>query len=169
MSIILRLRDGKLLIPKEYYKRYLEFDWFFSKMIEFDAMDKDDEYTLWEDKNAILSIFDSLKFSKLVLHDGVSIDYLEHLCNMWLVPEWIKSALQDRKNKIEDEKYYYNSEDNKIYQCVVCDIGFKLIDNKCDSCKKHRLSVGSNGRYYCCGASQTEPNNFCVVGYHVPK
>lgn len=57
MSIVLRLRDGKLIIPKEYYKHYLEFDWFFSKMVEFD----DD--TLWEDKNAILSIFDYLKFS----------------------------------------------------------------------------------------------------------
>ena len=56
MSIVLRLRDGKLIIPKEYYKHYLEFDWFFSKMVEFDD-------TLWEDKNAILSIFDYLKFS----------------------------------------------------------------------------------------------------------
>ena len=103
MSIVLTLRDGKLMIPKEYYKRYLELDWFFSKMIEFDSMDNDNEYTLWEDKNAILSIFDSLKFSKLVVHDGVSIDYLENLCDMWLVPDWIKSALQDRKREMEEE------------------------------------------------------------------
>ena len=93
MSIILRLRDGNLIIPKEYYTRYLDFDWFFSKMIEFDSIDTDNTYTLWEDKNAILSIFDSLKFSKLVVHEGVSTEYLENLCDMWLVPKWIKIAL----------------------------------------------------------------------------
>ena len=169
MSIVLTLRDGKLMIPKEYYKRYLELDWFFSKMIEFDSMDNNNEYTLWEDKNAILSIFDSLKFSKLVVHEGVSIEYLENLCDMWLVPEWIKSALQDRKNKIEEEKYDYESEGNKIYQCKNCGCGFKLRENKSDSCKKHPLGYGQNGRYYCCGVSNTVHNSWCLVGYHVPK
>ena len=170
MSIVLRLRDGKLIIPKEYYKHYLEFDWFFSKMVEFDSMDRDDDYTLWEDKNAILSIFDSLKFSKLVLHDGVSIDYLENLCDMWLAPDWIKVALQERRVKIEDAKYDNVSEHNKIFQCKNCEIGFKLRENKIDSCKKHRLPVMTqNNRYYCCGALHNQPNTFCVVGYHIPN
>lgn len=168
MSVILRLRDGNLIIPKEYYKRYLEFDWFFSKMISFDLMNEDSEYTLWEDKNAILSIFDSLKFSKLVVHDGVSLDYLENLCDMWLAPEWIKIALHNRKHIIEQEKYDNNSENNKIYQCKNCGMGFKLRENKNDSCKRHRLGVNVNNRYYCCGALQTEPSNFCCIGYHVP-
>jgi hypothetical protein len=167
MSIILRLRDGNLIIPKEYYTRYLDFDWFFSKMIEFDSIDTDNTYTLWEDKNAILSIFDSLKFSKLVVHEGVSNEYLENLCDMWLVPKWIKIALNDRRVKLENEKYDYLSEQNKVYQCKNCFVGFKLRENKIDSCKRHMGERLINNRRLCCGSLFTEPNAYCVIGYHV--
>ena len=169
MSIILNLRDGKLIIPKDYYKRYLEFEWFFSKMIEFKKNDNDDdEYTLWEDKNALLSIFDSLKYSKLVVHKDVSLEYLISLCDMWVVPDWITKSVLDRKRK-ESEMYDSTKEHNKIYMCTNCKVGFKLHENENDSCKFHSMSVClSNGRYYCCGTSMQSVRTFCRVGYHVP-
>ena len=62
-----------------------------------------------------------------------------------------------------------NGKRNKIYQCKNCGCGFKSRENKSDSCKKHPLGYGQNGRYYCCGASNTVHNSWCLVGYHIPK
>lgn len=170
MSIILNLRDGKLVIPKDYYSKYLDFDWFFSKMIEFNNDAGDEEYTLWEDKNALLSIFDSLKFSKLVVHQDVSLDYLISLCDMWIVPEWIKEELQKKYKEEENKKRDYNSSINKIYECKNCHTGFKLHENKNNSCNFHNMGINlTNSRYYCCGTSQTSVRTYCRTGFHIPK
>lgn len=170
MSIILNLRDGKLVIPKDYYSKYLDFDWFFSKMIQFEKDSGDTEYTLWEDKNALLSIFDSLKFSKLVIHKDVSLDYLSSLCDMWIVPDWIKEDLEKRRIQQECENIDYNNDYNKIYKCKNCYVGFKLHENKSDSCQFHNMGINRvNGRYLCCGTSSMTPRVFCKIGYHIPK
>ena len=168
MSIILNLRDGKLVIPKDYYSKYLDFDWFFSKMIEFENDSCNNEYTLWEDKNALLSIFDSLKFSKLVIHQDVSLEYLSSLCEMWIVPEWIKQGLEEKRKQQEEERKHNNNHYNKIYMCKNCGVGFKINENKNDSCNFHNLGIRSeNSRYYCCGSLHTTENTFCRIGYHI--
>jgi hypothetical protein len=170
MTIKLTLRDGIIIIPKDYYSKYLSFDWFFSKMIENEKDNNGDEYTLWEEKNAILSIFDSLKFSKLIIHRDVSLEYLSSLCEMWLVPVWIKDALKDRQEFQDRKNDDYESKINKIYECKNCNVGFKLYENKNDSCKFHKgilLRDNNQKRYSCCGSVFSAKESQCIIGYHI--
>ncbi len=124
MSIILNLRDGNLIIPKKYYETYLNIDWFLSGLINFsESNDEHNTYTLWEDKAAILSLFDSIKFNKLTIHKDVSLDYLEHLAAMWCAPTWIIEAIKERKlNTIDDN----NDINNYVFKCVNFSVGFKI-------------------------------------------
>ena len=102
MSFILELRDGKIILPEEYFKRYLNVDWFLSGLYNFPNQYKEDEpdhkiFTLWESKNVILTLIDSLKFQKLTLHNDVSLEYLNNLANMWCAPEWLIKEIEEYK------------------------------------------------------------------------
>ena len=68
MSLTFNLRDGKISIAKDYFDRYLNFDWFIAGLVRFDK-DNDSEhntYELWEDKLVVLSIFDSRLVTRLI-------------------------------------------------------------------------------------------------------
>ena len=167
MSLTLNLRNGKVFIPKDYYDRYLSnIDWFFSGLIN--NTNDDEPIILWEDKEVVLTIFDSLKFNKLTLHENVSLEYLENICNMWCVPEWLLDAIALRKQNIEICK-----KDSKlnsyIFECKNCGVGFKLSDNTNKSCNTHNYSMISlnGGIFPCCGRSKDDEP--CLVGYHIPK
>ena len=170
MSIILNLRDGNLIIPKKYYETYLNIDWFLSGLINFsESNDEHNTYTLWEDKAAILSLFDSIKFNKLTIHKDVSLDYIEHLADMWCAPTWIIDAIKERKlNTIDDNIDLNNNNNdinNSVFKCVNCSVGFKINENTKTSCKHHnRRFNNSTNTYDCCGrVNNDEP---CIIGYH---
>ena len=82
MSIIIEAWDGKIIIPKPYFERYLDIGWFFSGLVKFpfntdnNGDEENNVFTLWESKDAILSLFDSIKFNKLTIHNNISLDYL---------------------------------------------------------------------------------------------
>ena len=164
MSIILNLRDGPLIIPKKYYETYLNIDWFLSGLINFS---EDDTYTLWEDKSAVLSLFDTIKFNKLTIHKDVSLDYLEHLADMWCVPQWIIDAIKERKIDVVNEINENNeiNINNHIFKCINCSAGYKIKENTKIACKHHnRLFNHAAKTYDCCGKNiNDEP---CVIGYH---
>ncbi len=163
MSIILNLRDGPLIIPKKYYETYLNIDWFLSGLINFS---EDDTYTLWEDKGVVLSLFDTIKFQKLTIHKDVSLDYIEHLADMWCAPQWIIDAIKERKIDVVNEINYPNNDiNNHIFKCINCSAGYKIKENTKTACKHHnRLFNHSTNMYYCCSRNiDDEP---CVIGYH---
>ena len=167
MSIILNLRDGNLIIPKKYYETYLNIDWFLSGLINF-SESNENIYTLWEDKASVLSLFDSIKFNKLTVHKDVSLDYLEHLSDMWCAPQWIIESIKERKinNKdINNNDINNNDINNHVFNCINCSTGYKIKENTNTSCKYHSNSFNSNSnKYNCCGR---EPNDEpCIIGFH---
>ena len=169
MSIILNLRDGPLIIPKKYYESYLNIDWFLSGLINFsESNDENNTYTLWEDKDVVLSLFDSLKFQKLTIHKDVSLDYLENLADMWCAPQWIIEAIKERKieynelKELESNTYNIN---NHVFKCINCSSGYKIKENTNTSCNYHNNTFNLNsGNYNCCGRDNNEEK--CVTGYH---
>ena len=167
MSIILNLRDGKLIIPKKYYESYLNIDWFLSGLINFSEYNDDNEhiYTLWEDKSVVLSLFDSLKFQKLTIHKDVSLDYLENLADMWCAPQWITESIKERKletKELESKTYDIN---NHVFKCINCSVGYKIKENTNTSCNFHNNSFNSNsGNYICCQRGHNDEP--CIIGYH---
>ena len=175
MSFILELRDGKIILPEEYFKRYLDVDWFISSLYNFPNQSNEDNpdhkiFTLWESKNEVLTLIDSLKFQKLTLHNNISLDYLNNLANMWCAPKWLIDEIEESiKIKKEIESLSNQEElDNHIFRCKICGIGFKLKDNKENSCKSHKGLFNLNAnRYMCCG-NNNSIDNACQVGYHIP-
>ena len=166
MSIILKCRDGEIKIEQDYYDKYLDFDWYLSIMMKYPnntdnkGTDQDKIFNIFESKNALLSILDSLKFKRFVEHPDISLDYLEALCEMWCVPDWLKKEISDRRNDI----YILQ---NKIYKCKNCHVGFKLSENKQNSCNTHNYHFNlSHNVFQCCGKS--DPNDGCIKGYHIP-
>ena len=166
MSLVFKLRDGKLIVPLEYYERYLNIDWFISSLVNFENLkDKDEEVTLWEDKNALLSLFDSIKFSKLTIHGDISLDYLLNLCDMWCAPKWISEDIKKRITENKNSKLENSLIDNYIFRCRNCKAGFKIKDNTNNSCNTHIYTgLNDNNKFHCCGLGIGE--GYCVVGYH---
>ena len=177
MSFILELRDGKIILPEEYFKRYLDVDWFLSGLYNFPNQSKEDEpdhkiFTLWESKNVVLTLIDSLKFQKLTLHNDVSLEYLNNLANMWCAPEWLIKEIEEYKKENDKKKLYTivgeKELDNCIFKCKICYVGFKLNYNNEDSCKRHRGAFNQNSNKFTCCGEVNSVNNFCQVGYHIP-
>jgi len=189
--IIIKLRDGTINIPYKYFEKYLDIDWFFSNLIKYSFNDdtnggmgdgiegiegKDDiKYTIieiFESKNAVLSIFDSLRFNKLVIHNYVSLDYLYSLVDYWCGPEWIKEEIE--KRRINEEYKEVNKKtdmiitlENYIFKCINCYNGFKLSENNRDSCKRHLTHISHTTMIHsCCGGGIDSDK--CLIGYHIP-
>lgn len=179
MSIIIQARDGKIIIPKTYFERYLDIGWFFSGLVKFpfnvdnNGDEENNSFTLWESKDAILSLFDSIKFNKLTIHNNISLDYLYHLADMWCSPEWLINDLKNEKEK-KEKKILLNDSisekiNNYIFECKICNSGFKLSENTSSSCKFHSGNFVINGNIFMCCGRDNSIGNTCSQGYHIPK
>ena len=187
--IVIKLRDGTINIPYKYFEKYLDIDWFFSNLIKYsfnggshgnDGIEgiekkndiKDTIIEIFESKNAVLSIFDSLRFNKLVVHSDVSLDYLYSLVDYWCGPEWIKEEIE--KRRINEEYKEVNKKtdmiitlENYIFKCINCYGGFKLSENYLDSCKRHSTHISHTTMIHsCCGGGIDSDK--CLLGYHIP-
>ena len=72
VTFILELRDGRIIIPKHYYEKYLDIGWFFSGLVNFpyntdnkgdDELLKDVNQRLKIQKEIILNISKSFEES----------------------------------------------------------------------------------------------------------
>ena len=166
--------DKKIIIPKEELIRICDQDWFLKTIIEADYLKKDDEnYTIWEDFDVVMSILETLRYNSLIVLRNVSLDYLLKLSEKWCVPQWVLSEISNRieienLNKIRKKSYKMKFiEDNLLFTCKICGTGFKLGENTKTSCKSHKSSYSSiSQKFDCCG--QDENGSCCVEGYHVP-
>ena len=187
--IVIKLRDGTINIPYKYFEKYLNIDWFFSNLIKYsfkedtnsidgndgnDGKDdiKDTIIEIFESKNAVLSIFDSLRFNKLIIHSDVSLDYLYSLVDYWCGPEWIKEEIEKRRINEEYKEVNKKTEltitlENYIFKCINCYGGFKLLENNPDSCKRHSTNISHTTMIHsCCGGGIDSDK--CILGYHIP-
>jgi hypothetical protein len=175
MSIKLECRDGTVNIPKKYYEDYLSGDWYFGIIVRnnnYSNLDTENmTIEIWENKAAVLSLFDSLKFIKLTVHDGVSLDYLEKLADMWCAPTWLIDNIK-RAQIVETKSKSITTDKLNIlthtFKCINCSAGYREIDNMETACHHHnRLFNPNSGTYNCCNrTSDEEP---CITGFHVTQ
>ena len=129
-------------------------------------------FTLWESKDAILSLFDSIKFNKLTIHNNISLDYLNHLADMWCSPEWLKNdlklALEKKNKKLEINDTINNKLNDYIFMCQICNSGFKLSENTNSSCKFHKGHFIVNANIFMCCGRDNSIERKCSIGYHIP-
>ena len=181
MLYVFKCRDGEVIIPKKQFETFLNIEWFITNLIKYsEETDKDSHkiIELYESKNAVLTLFDSIRFNKLILHDE-SIDYIISLADYWCSPKWLITELElvkenktNNKNTFIDS--YLNPNKNQdlnseaIVACKFCHIGFKLKENSNTSCKRHIYNLSSiTLKFPCCGRGSTEES--CSIGYHIPN
>ena len=167
MIIELELRDGTIKIPKKEFDDIFDFTWFLGNLTKYDQNQDThiQKYCLWESKNVVLSLLDSLRYNKLITYN-TDLDYLYALADKWCVPEWLKTEilLNMKKNK----NTFTDLTKDMPMVCVNCGTGFKLSENHSDSCKTHRYSLSTvNLRFSCCGKQADAEDNYCITGYHV--
>ena len=169
--------DKKICLPKRELVTLSNQEWFLSVLAESEYIEKKDEnYIIYEDYNTVLSIIESLRYNSLICLEGVSLDLLLRLCEKWCCPEWLCDAVNEKIERNEKHKLEYLKSNpiyqylyhEKIFTCHGCRVGFKLSENKKDSCKKHKYSMDAiASRFSCCG--ETEKGTHCLVGYHIPN
>ena len=184
--IILELRDGNIVLSEEEFKHSFDFEWFIGKLVTLDFNitnpDYENKFILWESKDAVLSILDSIRYNKLIVHNNCNLDYLEALIDKWCLPEWMRSDISKLNKEQNTKSFDSNNKQtitlktlgrNFILRCVNCHSGFNYFDNKETSCKSHK-SMFSNNHFACCGLNPDHPNDYtkkfidgCIQGYHV--
>ena len=136
-------------------------DWFLSIIVGNDFWKEDtNKIEINEDKNTVMSIIETMRHNSLIVLKDVSLDYMLALAEKWCIPEIFIGYI---KNEIAKPKKF-NPQDNVVFLCTQCKIGFKMSENKADSCKSHATYI-SNGSYICCGRPSDGPP--CRIGYHV--
>ena len=170
--IKINCRDKSFHIPKNELLSFCEEDWFLSIMVGADYLENDNNtYDIWEDYKSVISIIETLRYQKLIILEGVNIDYFKSLCEKWCLPEWVLQEIDNEKiyrNKVfsKNDKIEY-IKNNYIFKCKNCQIGFKMVENTRHSCKRHVNSRDQvQNLFTCCG--KVEPGSYCAEGYHIP-
>lgn len=170
--IKIQCRDKSFHIPKNELLSFCEEDWFLSIMIGAEYLENDNNtYEIWEDYKSVISIIETLRYQKLIILEGVNIDYFKSLSEKWCLPDWVLKDIDNEKifrNKIftKNDKLEY-IKNNYIFSCSNCKIGFKMTENTNKSCKRHLYGRDNIQQLFtCCG--QAEPLSHCIEGYHIP-
>ena len=160
--------------------RSYQQDWFLETvlthpMIKPDNPIKPNKIEIPEDKNTAMSIIETLRYNRLIVLPGVSLDYMYALADKWCLPEDIVNLIRERIDKnihvnkiklgVYDEEPDFDLIDYIPLKCESCKVGFKMSENKPDSCNCHPGHfIVSDGVYSCCGLpAGSEP---CSKGYH---
>jgi hypothetical protein len=161
--IKIKFRNELVHILKEEIESLSSNDWFLTNLIKYPT--ESGVYEIWEDKNTVMSIFDSLKHNSLIIYPGVSLDYLLILCDKWIVPDELIEQIQKKKEEEiqqkEKSKLLGFLEDFPL-QCNKCNKGYKLNENKSNSCKIHTDKYCIINKYYIC----CRGINPCSESYH---
>jgi len=164
----LNCRGQVIEIPEYEIEIFKLKDNFLSNLLSFDPNDINKEIYIWEDKNVVLSIIDSIRLNKTIIHKDVNEDYYYGLCNKWNVllqkKDIVPDVHPDLKDRIKSLNHFYQTIFNSdgVKQCNNCHSGFKENENHSQACKTHRWAKIIDGIYECCNSS--EP---CKIGYHI--
>ena len=189
--VVLVFNDGELIFNKEQYSQFFDTDNFLSLMVKYpnfsdnnvlyDNKNKYEKYFKDKNKNIVRTLIDSIRFNKLILYDNVNLYYVLNLGKMWGISDNILNLIQEKIDKKEHLEFNNIKEDDTIYQCKICSVGFKQGENHNKACISHKNGYSNIGepRWYCCGKpliNYTEYNNSnkyifdgCIIGYHIKK
>jgi hypothetical protein len=160
-------RDGEITIPKQEFDNIIYKDWFINKVFEYDNIDT---FNIWEDKQIVLTILDSVRYNKLIFNDNINLNYLLVLAEKWCVP-----------TNIIDEINYKIKQTNiidillpEVKQCKNCKIGYKETENTSNSCQIHDdIFINHGKNHHCCGISSTDHSHEkrlgCKKGFHIQQ
>ena len=138
------------------------YKWFISDLINLNRGDSN-PLKIFEQGDAFLSIIDSLRHSKIIIHPNVSKEYFNILCNKWYVPIWLQN---ESKDLLLDGLNKTNSD---IQKCSNCKLGFSKSNNTSKSCRSHPGYI-RNSKWTCCGSVFDEDNDNlmgCIYGCHI--
>ena len=138
------LRDGTIKIPKTEFDLINFKDWFIGKVFEYD---KEDTIELWEFKEPVEILIDSMRYNKLVINESknINIRYLHLLGEKLCIPIHILEEI-----KTLEIKSYIKNLIPTVKRCYNCNSGYKESENKDGSCIFHTKPV-CNDRWLCCG------------------
>ena len=175
-KIQFNFRGDYFWVSKE---QMIKFDDFFLKHLTNDTIEDGLEVIdIDEDLDYAKTILNSMEQKKLVIDQNVSIYGIEYLADKWCCPEWL---IKDIKSITYKNMFIENLKETLMdtFQCKLCSIGFKLSENKIDSCVYHSGYESPHTlTWTCCGKTfrNTNPEteycqviHGCISGYHTPN
>lgn len=177
--IELSFRNEKVFMTKNDITGLIKEDWFLKTILEtncfLDNIDEEvDNIEINEDKNTAMSLIESMRYNRLIVYPRVSMDYLLLLAEKWCIPENIIDMIKERIEKNINvnnldyqihEKPTFCGVDNIVFKCYNCSSGFKMKENKIDSCVSHGNFHPGIETFMCCGGKVGSLP--CTLGYHV--
>lgn len=173
-AIHISFRGEDVFMPRTDITNLIEEEWFLSNILQEKCFADGDllkTIHINEDKNTAMSLIDSMRYSKLIVIPGVSLDYMLALSEKWCLPEFVNESLMEliEKNKnsiiINDSKSENNTLINMFtFQCINCKFGCKITENTKNSCRSHPGHLYDN-KWSCCGGDHN--SRACGVGFHV--
>jgi hypothetical protein len=170
-----KFRNEFTHIQRKELEELLESDWFIKNLIKYtpSKINGEDVYEIWEDKSTAMSLFDSLRFSSLIVYPNVSLEYLLLLGEKWGVPECLKEEINKRiELQNEDDKLDNNPIATIIkmlpLKCINCNKGFFANENTSKSCCYHPNYYNNNSNKWACCGREEHNDAGCITGCHVP-
>ena len=177
MTLIeLSFRNESVFMTKNDITGLTNEEWFLKTILEATYLSEEDnnnKIEINEDKNTAMSLIDSMRYNRLIVYPRVSMDYLLLLAEKWCIPENIIDMIHTRidqninVNNLDQaihETPLFDEVDNLIFKCGTCSIGFKMSENKKDSCISHGIFNLNFKLFTCCGGGPgSKP---CLKGYH---
>lgn len=167
--ITIKTKDKSFEVSLEELELVTVDEWFLSlqiKYLDFNQQELiltvDEEYEIFKD------VYDSFRFSTLIITNISKIKYYQKLGEKWLFPEWLLQEIHDKIDEIDKFKEL-KKHLLEIQVCVNCHQSFRPSENKPDSCKFHpgKLYLGT---FQCCGLTpqSNQPlEYYCRTSYHV--
>lgn len=167
------IRDGSTVnILEEDLKHNGEDEWFIPLLFKYKTINNK-IIEISEDKRTTMMIIESIRHSKFLLYDNIDLEYLKILSDKWCMPDWFKEKVSEKITELSTYKSNIDTKfqeylEEQIIECKNCKLGFKLNENKSNSCEYHtqeycRFTHGMK----CCG-SLNYHGSYCKVGLHVP-
>ena len=174
--IELSFRNEKVYMTKNDITGIVKEDWFMKTILEanYFSDQESNKLEINEDKNTALSLIESMRYNRLIVYPRVSMDYLLLLGEKWCIPENIIGMIKeriDRNINVNNLDYQIHEEpnlceaDNIVFKCYNCGSGFKMAENKNDSCICHKTFHPGIETFMCCGGKAG--SIACTLGYHV--
>ena len=158
-------------------------DSFFSNLVKY-SEDKIINYNTNEDYELVKSIFQSIKYRKIIISEEIynktNLNNIVNILDKWSISDnilntYIKDKINEYKYREIQEEYIQenikllSSEKASyltyVFKCELCGAGFTELTNHKNACKYHNRNYNFNvNKWGCCGNSID--NKGCNIGYH---
>lgn len=143
-------------------------DFFLKNMIDDLNIDSSKEIIINEDYDVVKSLVDSIRLNTLIYGEKTNLRYMKAVGEKWCVPYWLLDMINAelKEGKVFDLAKFIKIFYGDTVRCKICHCGFKISENKRNSCKSHFNNgpMHDSNNYGCC--NKEEP---CLIGYHVPE